>query len=148
MGACAVAPCRRAAEDKTTVHGHTTARRPIIASGFGSASKVRRMVLQIGGARRRGYLLFSRRQCRDIIAAPSSTSRALAPVELAIRTLVKGLGRRNGQSWKRLQQLMGAAPGQGGRETPLPPAAQSHRPSEAVSVVAGRSNAWWCRRLL
>jgi ATP-binding cassette subfamily C protein PrsD len=103
-----------------------------IASGFGSASKVLRMVLQSAVLGVGGYLVIQQEATAGIIIAGAIlSSRALAPVELAIAHW-KGLVAAR-QSWKRLQQYWAQLPAEGER-TPLPPPRKALA-VEAVSVV-------------
>jgi ATP-binding cassette subfamily C protein len=100
-----------------------------IAGGFGSVSKVLRMVLQSGVLAIGGYLVVQQEASGGvIIAAAILTSRALAPVELAIANWKGFVGARHG--WKRLQQLSEQFPVQEER-TPLP----APRDSLAVEAI-------------
>jgi len=103
-----------------------------IAGGFGSASKVLRMVLQSAVLGVGGYLVIQQEASAGIIIAGAIlTSRALAPVELTTahwRGLVAAR-----QSWKRLQQYWAQLPAEE-EKTPLPPPRKALT-VEAVSVV-------------
>jgi ATP-binding cassette subfamily C protein len=97
-----------------------------VAGGFGAISKVMRMALQSAVLGVGAYLAIEQQATAGIIIASSIlTSRALAPVELAIANWRGFVGAR--QSWKRLIELMAALPQ---REAPLP----LPRPSSALSV--------------
>jgi ATP-binding cassette, subfamily C, type I secretion system permease/ATPase len=90
-----------------------------IAGGFGSASKVLRMALQSAVLGVGGYLVIRQEATGGIIIAGAIlTSRALAPVELAIAHWKSLVAAR--QSWKRLQQYWVQLPDESER-TPLPP---------------------------
>jgi ATP-binding cassette subfamily C protein len=103
-----------------------------IAGGFGSASKVLRMVLQSAVLGVGGYLVIQQEASAGIIIAGAIlTSRALAPVELAIAHW-KGLVAAR-QSWKRLKQYWAQLPAEE-QKTPLPPPRKALA-IEAVSVV-------------
>lgn len=103
-----------------------------IAGGFGSLSKVLRMVLQSAVLGVGGYLVIIQEATPGIIIAGAIlTSRALAPVELAIAHW-KGLIAAR-QSWRRLQQHWTQLPVEEER-TPLPPPCKALA-VEAVSVT-------------
>src|SRR5437899_8164019 len=82
-----------------------------VAGGFGSASKVLRMMLQSGVLAVGAYLVIYQQATAGIIIAGSILSaRALAPVDLAIahwRGFVAA-----GQSWHRLNRLLETIPAQ------------------------------------
>jgi PrtD family type I secretion system ABC transporter len=107
----------------------TTQRRAAdIAGGFGSVSKVLRMVLQSAVLGVGGYLVIQQEASAGIIIAGAIlTSRALAPVELAIAHWKGMVAAR--QSWKRLQQHWAQLPAEE-EKTPLPP------PCKALAVEA------------
>jgi ATP-binding cassette subfamily C protein len=110
---CYIATARRAAD---------------IAGGFGSVSKVLRLVLQSAVLGVGGYLVINQEATGGIIIAGAIlTSRALAPVEIAIAHW-KGLIAAR-QSWKRLQQHWAQLPAEE-EKTPLPP------PCRALAVEA------------
>ncbi|MBB4360368.1 ATP-binding cassette subfamily C protein [Bradyrhizobium sp. CIR18] len=103
-----------------------------IAGGFGSASKVLRMVLQSAVLAVGGYLVIIQEATAGIIIAGAIlTSRALAPVELAIAHWKSLIAAR--QSWKRLQQQWAQLPAEE-EKTPLPPPCKTLA-VEAVSVA-------------
>ncbi|WP_025034221.1 type I secretion system permease/ATPase [Bradyrhizobium sp. DOA9] len=103
-----------------------------IAGGFGSASKVLRMVLQSAVLGVGGYLVIIQEATAGIIIAGAIlSSRALAPIELAIAHWKSLIAAR--QSWKRLQQQWAQLPGEE-EKTPLPPPCKALT-VEAVSVV-------------
>ncbi|MHC2621880.1 PrtD family type I secretion system ABC transporter [Bradyrhizobium huanghuaihaiense] len=103
-----------------------------ITGGFGSVSKVLRMVLQSAVLGVGGYLVINQEATAGIIIAGSIlASRALAPVELAIAHWKSLIAAR--QSWKRLQQHWAQLPAED-EKTPLPPPCKS-LVVEAVSVV-------------
>ncbi|WP_456660761.1 type I secretion system permease/ATPase [Bradyrhizobium sp. JR3.5] len=90
-----------------------------ITGGFGSASKVLRLVLQSAVLGVGGYLVIRQEASGGIIIAGAIlTSRALAPVELAIAHWKSLVSAR--QSWKRLQQYWAQLPAEA-EKTPLPP---------------------------
>lgn len=103
-----------------------------IAGGFGSASKVLRMMLQSAVLGVGGYLVIRQEASGGIIIAGAIlTSRALAPVELAIAHWKSLIAAR--QSWKRLQQYWAQLPDEL-EKTPLPPPCQGFA-VETVSVA-------------
>ncbi|WP_246708810.1 MULTISPECIES: type I secretion system permease/ATPase [Bradyrhizobium] len=103
-----------------------------IAGGFGSASKVLRMVLQSAVLGVGGYLVIIQEATAGIIIAGAIlTSRALAPVELAIAHWKSLISARQG--WRRLQQHWAQLPVEEER-TPLPPPCKALA-LEAVSVT-------------
>jgi ATP-binding cassette subfamily C protein PrsD len=80
-----------------------------VAGGFGSASKVLRMMLQSGVLAVGAYLVIYQLATAGIIIAGSILSaRALAPVDLAIANWRGFIGAR--QSWKRLTDLLALFP--------------------------------------
>ncbi len=82
-----------------------------IAGGFGSASKVLRMMLQSGVLAVGAYLVIYQQATAGIIIAGSILSaRALAPVDLAIANWRGFVGARQG--WKRLTDLLVLLPAQ------------------------------------
>ncbi|WP_433995711.1 type I secretion system permease/ATPase [Bradyrhizobium tropiciagri] len=89
-----------------------------VAGGFGSVSKVLRLVLQSAVLGVGGYLVIVQEATAGIIIAGAIlTSRALAPVELAIAHWKSLIAAR--QSWKRLQQYWTQLPAEE-EKTPLP----------------------------
>ena len=101
-----------------------------VAGGMGAASKVMRMALQSGVLGVGAYLVIEQQATAGIIIASSIlTSRALAPVELAIANWRGFVAAR--QSWRRLTELFAALPV---REEPM----SLPRPS-AVFTVEGVS---------
>ncbi|VIO72623.1 Type I secretion system ATP-binding protein PrsD [Bradyrhizobium ivorense] len=99
-----------------------------IAGGFGSVSKVLRLVLQSAVLGVGGYLVIIQEATAGIIIAGAIlTSRALAPVEIAIAHWKSLIAAR--QSWKRLQQHWAQLPAEEDK-TPLPP------PRKALAVEA------------
>ena len=82
-----------------------------VAGGFGSASKVLRMMLQSGVLAVGAYLVIYQLATAGIIIAGSILSaRALAPVDLAIANWRGFVGARQG--WKRLTDLLALLPAQ------------------------------------
>jgi ATP-binding cassette subfamily C protein len=82
-----------------------------VAGGFGSASKVLRMMLQSGVLAVGAYLVIYQQATAGIIIAGSILSaRALAPVDLAIANWRGFVGARQG--WKRLTDLLALLPSQ------------------------------------
>lgn len=80
-----------------------------VAGGLGAISKVLRMALQSAVLGVGAYLVINQQASAGIIIASSIlTSRALAPVELAIANWKGFVAAR--QSWKRLQGLLAAFP--------------------------------------
>lgn len=103
-----------------------------VAGGLGGLSKVLRMVLQSGVLGIGAYLVIHGQATAGIIIASSIlTSRALAPIELAISHWRGFVAAR--QSWRRLNDLMAKMPADMPRMT-LPKPAQSLA-FEAVSLV-------------
>lgn len=99
-----------------------------IAGGFGSVSKVLRLVLQSAVLGVGGYLVIIQEATGGIIIAGAIlTSRALAPVELAIAHWKSLIAARQG--WKRLQQHWAQLPAEE-EKTPLP------APCKALAVEA------------
>ena len=82
-----------------------------VAGGFGSASKVLRMMLQSGVLAVGAYLVIYQMATAGIIIAGSILSaRALAPVDMAIANWRGFVGARQG--WKRLTDLLALLPSQ------------------------------------
>ena len=80
-----------------------------VAGGLGALSKVFRMLLQSGVLGLGAYLVINQQATAGIIIASSIlTSRALAPVELAIANWKGFVAAR--QSWDRLKELLGMLP--------------------------------------
>ncbi len=103
-----------------------------VAGGLGGLSKVLRMVLQSGVLGIGAYLVIHGQATAGIIIASSIlTSRALAPIELAISHWRGFVAAR--QSWRRLNDLMAKMPADMPRMA-LPKPAQSLT-LEAVSLV-------------
>jgi PrtD family type I secretion system ABC transporter len=103
-----------------------------IVGGFGAMSKVMRMLLQSAVLGVGAYLVIEQQATAGIIIASSIlTSRALAPVELAIANWKGFVGAR--QSWRRLKELFTRLPALH-RTMPLP-APQSMFTCESVSVA-------------
>jgi ATP-binding cassette subfamily C protein len=97
-----------------------------ISGGFGALSKVFRMALQSAVLALGAYLVIQQQATAGIIIASSIlTSRALAPVELAIAHWKGFVGAR--QSWRRLAQFLDTLPQAG---APLALA----RPSAVLAV--------------
>jgi PrtD family type I secretion system ABC transporter len=97
-----------------------------VAGGFGSMSKVLRMILQSGVLAVGAYLVIYQQATGGIIIAGSILSaRALAPVDLAIANWRGFVGAR--QSWKRLTDLLKLLPS-------LPPPMPLQPPSKSLSV--------------
>jgi ATP-binding cassette, subfamily C, bacterial PrsD len=92
-----------------------------VAGGFGSASKVLRMMLQSGVLAVGAYLVIYQMATAGIIIAGSILSaRALAPVDLAIANWRGFVGARQG--WKRLTDLLALLPAQATPMALRPPA--------------------------
>jgi len=86
-----------------------------VAGGLGALSKVMRLALQSGVLGIGAYLVIEQQATAGVIIASSIlTSRALAPVELAIANW-RGFAAAR-QSWKRLTDLLAALPT---REAPM-----------------------------
>src|SRR5712675_1309317 len=102
-----------------------------IAAGLGGLSKVLRMVLQSAVLGIGAWLVINQQATAGIIIASSIlTSRALAPVEVALAHWRGFIAAR--QSWRRLNGLLGAVPADHQRiELPRPNASLS---LEAVGV--------------
>lgn len=109
-----------------------------VAGGFGSASKVLRMMLQSGVLAVGAYLVIYQQATAGIIIAGSILSaRALAPVDVAIANWRGFVGAR--QSWKRLSDLLVLLPAQTA-PMPLRPPAQSLAVESAGVVPPGSDN--------
>lgn len=104
-----------------------------VTSGFGSVSRILRMMLQSMVLALGAYLVIHQQATPGIIIAGSIlTSRALAPIELAIAHWKGFLNAR--QSWRRLDELFAAMPvGENAMELPAP---TGDLTVEGVSVVA------------
>ncbi len=104
-----------------------------ITGGFGATSRILRMMLQSMVLALGAYLVIYQQATPGIIIASSIlTSRALAPIELAIAHWKGFLGAR--QSWRRLDELFAALPAaDGGMELPSP---TSELTVESIGVVA------------
>ena len=108
-----------------------------IAAGFGGLSKVLRMVLQSAVLGIGAWLVINQQATAGIIIASSIlTSRALAPIELAIAQWRGFVAAR--QSWRRLNDLLGKIPADQPRMA-LPKPAHSLA-VEAVSIVPPGTN--------
>jgi ATP-binding cassette subfamily C protein len=96
-----------------------------LSSGFGSASRIARLMLQSGVLALGGYLVVQQEASAGvIIAATILTSRALAPIELAIANWRSIIAAR--QSWRSLAQALAEAPAET-EHTVLPPPRQTLR---------------------
>ncbi|WP_188908135.1 type I secretion system permease/ATPase [Aureimonas endophytica] len=83
-----------------------------VTGALGSASKMLRMVLQSGVLAVGAYLVINQEATAGIIIASSIlTSRALAPIELAIAQWKGFISAR--QSWARLDQVLRSLPAEG-----------------------------------
>ena len=104
-----------------------------LTGGFGAVSRILRMMLQSMVLALGAYLVIYQQATPGIIIASSIlTSRALAPIELAIAHWKSFLNAR--QSWRRLDELFKALPiSEGGMELPAP---ASELAVEGISVVA------------
>lgn len=103
-----------------------------VAGGLGAISKVMRMALQSGVLGIGAYLVIQQQATAGIIIASSIlTSRALAPVELAIANWKGFVGAR--QSWRRLSDLLTALPR--GREPMALPAPTAQLSVEGISAT-------------
>ncbi|MBB6466843.1 ATP-binding cassette subfamily C protein [Aminobacter lissarensis] len=104
-----------------------------LTSGFGAVSRMLRMMLQSMVLALGAYLVIYQQATPGIIIASSIlTSRALAPIELAIAHWKGFLNAR--QSWRRLDDLFAAMPAEeAGMELPPP---TGELAVEGVSVVA------------
>ena len=118
--------------DANASHRIAQQRASDLASGLGALSRVLRMMLQSAVLAIGAYLVIYQEATPGIIIASSIlTSRALAPVELAIAHWKGLLNAR--QSWRRLNELLTAFPvSTDGLELP-PPAAELA--VESISVV-------------
>jgi len=102
-----------------------------VAGGFGSASRVLRMMLQSGVLAVGAYLVIYQQATAGIIIAGSILSaRALAPVDLAIANWRGFVGARQG--WKRLTDLLALLPSQTAPMALRPPAQSVAVESAAV----------------
>jgi ATP-binding cassette subfamily C protein len=103
-----------------------------VAGGLGAISKVLRMLLQSAVLGTGAYLVINQEATAGIIIASSIlTSRALAPVELAIAHWKGFVGAR--QSWRRLSELLRVMPQREDTMALPPPAGVLS--VEAASVV-------------
>lgn len=104
-----------------------------LTGGLGAVSRILRMMLQSMVLALGAYLVIYQQATPGIIIASSIlTSRALAPIELAIAHWKSFLNAR--QSWRRLDELFKALPvSEGGMELPAP---ASELAVEFISVVA------------
>jgi ATP-binding cassette subfamily C protein len=101
-----------------------------VAGGFGSASKVLRMILQSAVLAVGAYLVIYQQATAGIIIAGSILSaRALAPVDLAIANWRGFVGARQG--WRRLTDLLALLPANA-----APMALQAPNKSLVVETVA------------
>ena len=109
-----------------------------LSAGFGSASRMLRLVLQSAVLALGALLVIGQEASAGvIIAATIITSRALAPIELAIANWRCFVGAR--QSWRRLADALAATPAELAR-VPLPAPRQSLRVT-ALSVMPPGSQA-------
>jgi PrtD family type I secretion system ABC transporter len=104
-----------------------------VGGGLGAISRVLRMMLQSGMLGLGAYLVIRQEATAGIIIAGSIlTSRALAPVELAIAHWKGFLAARQG--WARLEQLLKLVPA---NNEPMPlPAPRATLTIETVSIAA------------
>ena len=118
--------------DANASHRAAQERASDLAGGLGALSRVLRMMLQSAVLAIGAYLVIYQEATPGIIIASSIlTSRALAPVELAIAHWKGLLNTR--QSWRRLSELLTAFPvSADGLELPPPTAELS---VESISVV-------------
>jgi PrtD family type I secretion system ABC transporter len=108
-----------------------------IAAGLGGLSKILRMALQSGVLGIGAWLVINQQATAGIIIASSIlTSRALAPIELAISQWRGFVAAR--QSWRRLNELLGEIPADQARMA-LPKPLHSLA-VEAVSIVPPGTN--------
>ena len=108
-----------------------------VAGGFGSASKVLRMMLQSGVLAVGAYLVIYQQATAGIIIAGSILSaRALAPVDLAIANWRGFVGAR--QSWKRLTDLLALLPTQCGADGAAAALQEPDRRRRQPSMPPGR----------
>jgi PrtD family type I secretion system ABC transporter len=109
-----------------------------LASGFGSASRILRLVLQSAVLALGALLVIGQEASAGvIIAATIITSRALAPIELAIANWRAFVAARQG--WRRLSDALASTPAELPR-VPLPAPRQSLRVT-ALSVMPPGSDA-------
>jgi len=108
-----------------------------IAAGLGGLSKILRMALQSGVLGVGAWLVINQQATAGIIIASSIlTSRALAPIELAISQWRGFVAAR--QSWRRLNELLGKIPADQARMA-LPKPVHSLA-VETVSIVPPGTN--------
>lgn len=106
-----------------------------VAGGLGAASKILRMILQSAVLAVGAYLVIQQQATGGIIIASSIlTSRALAPIELAIAHWRGFISAR--QSWRRLSDLLATLPPQY-RPMPLPAPTASLSVESASVIVPG-----------
>jgi len=109
-----------------------------IAAGFGSASRMLRMVLQSGVLALGAYLVVNQEATGGVMLAATILSiRALAPIELVIVNWKSFITAR--ESWHRLSELLKAVPGEGER-IPLPAPKRDVRVTSVSVVPPGRTN--------
>ena len=109
-----------------------------LSAGFGSASRILRLVLQSAVLALGALLVIGQEASAGvIIAATIITSRALAPIEVAIANWRAFVATR--QSWRRLTDTLAATPGEQER-MPLPAPRQSLRVT-ALSIMPPGSEA-------
>lgn len=122
--------------DRFGVHWYETNQRYLraqqrasdVTGGFAAFSKVLRMALQSAVLGLGAYLVIEQQATAGVIIASSIlTSRALAPVELAVATWRGFVGAR--QSWKRLADLFAAVPA-------IEPPMQLDRPQSRLAIEA------------
>ena len=107
-----------------------------VAGGLGAISKVMRMALQSAILGLGAYLVINGQATSGIMIASSIlTSRALAPVELAIVNWKGFIAAR--QSWRRLHDLLGAFPPEEDRTVLPPPCAKLEVETLAVAPPGG-----------
>jgi ATP-binding cassette, subfamily C, type I secretion system permease/ATPase len=108
-----------------------------VAGGLGALSKVFRMLLQSGVLGLGAYLVINQQATAGIIIASSIlTSRALAPVELAIANWKGFVAAR--QSWDRLKELLGTLPAE--QESMALPAPMASLSVEGVAAMPPGTN--------
>lgn len=125
-------------DDANSRHMTFQQRASDVSGGFGALTKVTRMLLQSAILGIGAYLVIDGQATGGIMIASSIlTSRALAPVELAIANWRGFVGARQG--WRRLQQVMGTEAAPGGRlKLPAPRLSLSVENAAVVAPGQGR----------
>jgi PrtD family type I secretion system ABC transporter len=110
-----------------------------MVAGFGSLSRVLRLIVQAGVLGLGAYLVIQQEVTAGVmLAATILSARALSPVELAIANWRPFVAAR--QSWQRLSETLAAVPVEE-RQIALPPPARNLRVVAVTLVPPGRNSA-------